>query len=117
MPKADTGPPFKVYPERKARRKILPAEVRKESGRGKGRLTIRDLFADARRSQAELNFLATTDVGRLVPAEGDAGSEVSEWESRERGEERRAEAEMLGAGEKLPLFLPTASFMASADEV
>ena len=51
------------------------------------------------------------------------GSEALEWElrgSQERDEEREAEAEELGAevgtGEKLPLFLPTPSFMASADE-
>jgi len=58
-------------------------------------------------------------MGRLVPAGEDAGSEVSEWERWERWEreeERRAEAEELGAGEGLPLFLPTPSFMASADE-
>ena len=58
------------------------------------------------------------DVGRLVPAEENAGSEVSEWvrrECREREEARRAEAEELGAGEELRLFLPT-PFMASADE-
>ena len=50
--------------------------------------------------------------------EEDAGSEVSEWELRERQEreeERRAEAEVLGAGEE-PLFLPTQPFMASAGE-
>ena len=57
--------------------------------------------------------------------EADAGSEVSEWElreRREREEERRVEAEALGAvdnmgdGEELPLFLPTPSFMASIGE-
>jgi len=37
-------------------------------------------------------------------------------ECREREEERRADAEGLGAAEELPLFLPTPSFMASADE-
>jgi hypothetical protein len=37
------------------------------------------------------------DVGRLVPAEEEAGREGSEWERREREEERRAEAEELGA--------------------
>ena len=70
-----------------------------------------------------LDFLSSTDVGRIVPAveveEDDAGSEASEWElreRREREEERVAEAEELGAGEELPLFLPTPSFMASADE-
>jgi len=44
---------------------------------------------------------------------------VSEWElrePREREEERRAEAEALGGGGEEPLFLPTPSFMASADE-
>jgi hypothetical protein len=63
-------------------------------------------------------------VGRLVPAEENAGSEVSEWELRERQdqeEERRAEAEGLGAAGELgageePLFLPTPSFMASGDD-
>jgi len=30
-----------------------------------------------------LEFLSATDVGRLVPAEEDAGSEVSEGEIRE----------------------------------
>jgi len=53
----------------------------------------------------------------LVPAEEDAGSEASEWKRREREEERRVEAEELGRGRgELPLFLPTPSFMASADE-
>ena len=74
-----------------------------------------------------LDFLSSTDVGRLVPPleESDAGSEVSEWELRERQEreeERVAEtAELgaageLGAEEELPLFLPTPAFMASAGE-
>jgi len=76
-----------------------------------------------------LDFLSSTDVGRLVPPleESDAASEVSEWElrerreRREREEERDAEVEELGAegrggDEELPLFLPTPSFMASADE-
>jgi len=44
---------------------------------------------------------------------------VSEWELRERGEreERRAEAEELGAEVEEPLFLPMPAFMASAEEV
>jgi len=79
------------------------------------RFKIRNLFTDGRCSQAVLDFLATTDVGRLVPAEEDAGSEVSEWERREREEERRAELG-AGGGGGLPLFLPTPDFMASADK-
>jgi hypothetical protein len=61
------------------------------------------------------------DVGRLVaaPAEEDVQSEASEWElreRREREEERRQGAEELGAGGENPLFLPTSSFIASAEE-
>jgi hypothetical protein len=70
-----------------------------------------------------LDFLATTNVERQVPAPAkeDAQSEASEWEVRERREkeeETRREAEELGAEEEeeRPLFLPTPSFMASAEE-
>jgi len=62
------------------------------------RWKIRDLLADSRYGQAVLDFLTSTDVGRLVPPleDGDARSEVSEWElreRREREEKRKAEAE------------------------
>ena len=53
---------------------------------GKSRFKIQDLLADERCSQVVLDILSTTDVGRLVLAEKDAGSEVSEWERRERRE-------------------------------
>ena len=105
-----------MCPEWKAQQKILWAEVREESGRGNSRFKIQDLLSNGRCSQAVLDFLSTTDVGRLVPAEEDAGSEVSERERREQEEERSVQAEKLGAGEELPLFLPTLSFMASADQ-
>jgi hypothetical protein len=114
---------YKVCPEWKGQQKILWAEVRKETGRGKSRFMIRDLLVDERCSQPVLDFLATTDVGRLVPGEEDVQSEASEWERRERRERRereevrRQEAEELSAGEEeQPLFLPTPSFMASAEE-
>jgi len=101
--------------------------VRKETGKWKSRWKIRELLADGRCGQAVLDFLTSTDVGRLVPPleEKDAESQVSEWElreHREREEEREAEAEEpdatgeLGAGEEMPLFLPTPPFMASAEE-
>jgi len=51
--------------------------VWKETRRGKSRFTIRDLLADGSCSQAILDFLSTTDVGRQVSAGEDAGSEVS----------------------------------------
>jgi hypothetical protein len=113
---------FKHCREWKEQQRVLWKEVRKESGRGKDRFKIRDLLADGRCSRAVLDFLAATDVGRLVPPQGaeDDVSEVSEWElreRREREEERRAEAEELGAeAEELPLFLPTPDFMAAAEE-
>jgi len=108
--------------------KILWAEVRKETGRGKSRWKIQDLFADQRCSQAVLDFLTATDVGRTAPAVeevADVESEVSEGELRERREReegREVEAAALGAGdeagdgEEPPLFLPTPPFMAPAGE-
>ena len=39
---------------------------------------IRGLLADGRCSLAVLDFLSTTDVGRLLPTKDDVGSDVSE---------------------------------------
>ena len=91
--------------------KILWAEVLKETKRWKGRWMVRDLLADRRCGQAVVDFLSSTDVGRLVPPlkKEDAGSEVSEWELWEHWEQEEE-------GEKPPLFLSTPSFMASAGE-
>jgi ribonuclease HI len=112
---------FKECVEWKVQQKILWAEARKETGRWKSRWKVRDLLEDERCSRAVLDFLANTDVGRLAPppAEEDAQSEASEWElreRREREEERRAEADGLGAKVEEPLFLSTPTFMASAEE-
>ena len=119
--------------------KILWAEVQKETGRWKSRWKIQDLFADPGCSQAVLDFLSSTDVGKIVPTveeedgvgkivptveeEDGVGSEASEWELRERQEreeEKRAGAlgaeNEVAAGEEPPLFLPTPSFMATAGE-
>jgi len=89
--------------------------VLKETKRWKSRWTVWDLLADGRCGRAVLDFLSSTDVGRLVPplkAEDDAGSEVSEWELRERRERDEERVDW----EELPLFLPIPSFMASAGE-
>jgi len=59
---------FKVCPEWKALRKILWAEVRKESGSGNGRFKIREHLTDEMCSQAVLDFFSTTDVGGLCSA-------------------------------------------------
>jgi len=48
---------------------VTRAEVWKEVGRGESQFKTRDHLADRRCSQAVLEFLSTTDVGRLVPTE------------------------------------------------
>jgi len=89
--------------------------VRKKTGRWKDRWKIRDLLADERCSRAVLEFLASTDVGRRVPAkENDAVSAVSEMEVREWLEEQGAGVEEPDGGGEPLLFLPTPDFMASA---
>ena len=84
----------------------------KETKRWKSRWNVRDLLADERCSQAVLDIITSTDVGRRVPAEEDAVSEVSEAELRERLGEQGAGAEERGAGE-IPLSLPTPDFTAT----
>jgi len=78
---------FEVCPEWKAQQKILWADVLKETGKWKSRWKIRDLLADGRCSQAVLDFLSATDVGRLVLAEEDvgSGSSGSSGSGKERG--------------------------------
>ena len=103
-----------MCPEWKVQQRILWAEVRSETGRGKDRWKIRDLLADERYGRAALDFLYSTDVGRRVLAEGDdAVSAVSELEIREWLEEQGAGTGEPGA-EGTPLFLPTPDFMAPA---
>ena len=91
--------------------------MKKETGRWKDRWKVRDLLADERCVRPVLDFLATTDVGRLAPPlEGeDAVSAVSELEVREWLEEQGAEAEEPDGGGEQPLFLPMPDFMASPD--
>jgi hypothetical protein len=107
---------FKNCLQWERQQKILWAEVRRETGRGKERFKFRDLFTDEGHSQAILDSLAITDVGRRIPdtAEEDAQREASEWGLRERNgreEERRLEAEELGAEVQERLqFCSTPSF-------
>ena len=46
------------------------AVVREETGRGKDRFKISELFADERCSKGTLDFLATTEVGRTGGGRG-----------------------------------------------
>jgi hypothetical protein len=73
---------FKEFAEWRGQQKTRWAEIRKETGRGKSGWKVQDLLADERCSRAVLDFRATTDVGRRVPAraEEDAQSEASAWE-------------------------------------
>ena len=57
---------FKNCPKWKQQQKTLWAEVRRDTGRGKNRFSIRDLFADERCTLAILSFLRATRVGRGV---------------------------------------------------
>jgi len=118
---------LKRCPRWKKEQRTLWEEVYKETGRGRERWKAHELFAESECSQSVLDFLSSTDVGKIVPAaeEDSAGSETSEWElreRREREEEREAEAEALGAEDggddwkEHRLFLPTPSFMASAED-
>jgi hypothetical protein len=67
---------------------------------GKDWFRNRDVFADDRCSQAILDYLATTQVGRRVPnpAAEDARSEASEWGLRERRKRYGEEIEGRGNG-------------------
>jgi len=58
---------FKVCREWRIQQKVLWAGMQKKTGRWKSRWKIRDLLADGRCGQAVLDFLSSTDVGRLVP--------------------------------------------------
>jgi len=71
--------------------------------RGRDRTSTAELLADERCSQAVLEFLATTDVGRtsgppVADEDEDAACEASEWEAREHAERawERREEERLG---------------------
>jgi len=72
----------------------------------------RGRFAGELCSQPTLDFFSTTAVGKqvLAPAWEDTQREVSEWELREREEEKRQE------DEERTLFLSAPAFVASAEK-
>jgi len=61
--------------------KIMWAEIRKKTGRGKNWFTIKEMFADERCTGAVLDFLRTTRVGaRTGPP--DPGGEREEGDTQ-----------------------------------
>jgi hypothetical protein len=71
---------FKNCPRWKLQQKTLWAEVRRDTGRGKTRFKIRDLFADELCTRAILDFLRTTKVGRKVEQDREEKNENPGWE-------------------------------------
>ena len=72
---------FKNCDRWRMQQKIMWAEIRKKTGRGKNRFTIRENFADKRCTGAVLDFLRTTRVGaRTGPP--DPGGEREEGGTR-----------------------------------
>jgi ribonuclease HI len=76
---------FKNCERWKRQQKILWAEVRKKTQKGKDRVKIRDLFADERCTGAILEFLRTTEVGKRVGPRGLPPKPVKEAEEEAEG--------------------------------
>jgi hypothetical protein len=70
----------------KLQQKTLWAEVRRDTGRGKNRFKIRDLFADERCTRAILSFLRTTKVGRKMGDEEGGRKKKNGAGQKDRGE-------------------------------
>ena len=90
----DAGAPSRTARKWERQQKNLWAELRRETGRGKDRFKVQDLFTDERCSQTVVDFLTTADVGRRLSemAEEDTQSEASDWGVSEWEERRREEA-------------------------
>ena len=65
---ADAGARLQELWTMEGEQKGLWKEVWKETRRGKRRFAVRNLLADDRCIRVELDFLLTTEVGRLMPA-------------------------------------------------
>jgi len=66
---------FKNCDRWRMQQKIMWAEIRKKTGRGKNRFTIREMFADERCTGAVLDFLRTTRVGARTGPPDPGGGE------------------------------------------
>ena len=83
---------FKNFTQWKSQQKTLLAVVSEETGRGKDRFKISELFADERCSKAILDFPATTEVGRTardqIEKRENAKNTLHRWR-RKRGRWKR----------------------------
>jgi hypothetical protein len=77
---------LKNCPRWKQQQKTLWNEVRRDTGRGKNRFKIRDLFADERCTRAILSFLRTTKVGRRMGDEEGGRKKKNGVGQKDRGE-------------------------------
>ena len=91
---------FKNCPQWKSQQKTLWATVLEETkklpGPTRDRTKISELFADERCSQAILDYLVTTDVGRTAGAPVAEEGERAASETSVRLEEMRVEEVRLG---------------------
>ena len=80
---ANAVPSLQGVPEWRAQQKILWAEaLRRVGGGSTSSRSENSLPMGGTARRYYVDFLSTADVGRLVLAEEDAESEVSEWERR-----------------------------------
>lgn len=79
---------FRNCPQWRAQQKMLWMEVRRDTGMGKNRAKMRDLFVDERYTRAILDFLRTTQVGRRV-GRGDEREGSTEQEDDGGGSDLR----------------------------
>jgi len=84
-------------PQWKSQQKAPCAVVREETGRGKGRFKISELFADERCSKAILDFLATIDFLATAGSWTDSGPTGGGRGTRQPG---------LGVGEERTRGIP-----------
>jgi hypothetical protein len=81
---------FKVCTTWKKQQKIIWKAVRVQTKRGRDRFRIADLFADERCTEAILEFLETTDVGRKAREEEWEQTMVLRKRRRRQWKERRS---------------------------
>jgi len=85
----------------RSQHKGMWAKVKQETGSGKDRWSIAKLFADERCSEALLEFLRTTDVGRMVPGEAAV--------RRRRSPAQQGSAVCVGCADRLDDFFSFSS--------